>query len=181
MLLRWALTAILMLLWSAATAQESAAEEYRVRVTTKSGNHIRGILNEVTDEYLYVGYLDSRPHHRSEKIPLRVIHKAVIRYKRSKHTLEGAVVGVGLAAFLTIQSSNRNGFRSPVVYGLNLVIAAGAGAAIGAIIGRNIGSISRRTIRPIGQTPDEAAESLRRQLKPFTYEYQNDILNRVPQ
>ena len=166
---------------SVTLAQKLAVEEYRVRVVTKGGNHVRGILDEVTNEYLYVAYMNSRPHHRSAKIPLALIRKVVIRYNRRKNTLEGAVVGGALVGFLTIRSSKKNGFRSPIVYGLNLAIAVGAGAGLGALIGSHIGPSSRRTIRPFGQTPDESTESLRRQLQPFTYGYQNDVLNRVPQ
>lgn len=161
-------------------AQELKVAEYRARVLTKSGNRLRGILDEVTNEYLYVDHLNARSRHGNGKIPLATIRKVVIRYNQRKNTLEGAIVGGGLAGFLTIQSSKRNGFRSPVIYGLNLAIAVGGGAAIGALVGKNIGPISRRTIRPFGQTPDQSAESLRRQLEPFTYSYQNDVLNRVP-
>lgn len=182
MMRRSLLTTLIMMSFSVATiAQELEVVEYRARVLTKGGNRLRGILEEVTGEYLYVDYLNSKSHHRSGKIPLTSIRKVVIRYNRRRSTLEGAIVGGGLAAFATIRSSKKNGFRSPVVYGLNLAIAVGAGAGIGALIGRNIGPAARKTIRPFGQTPDEAAESLRRQLKPFTYTYQNDVLNRVPQ
>ena len=166
---------------SVTLAQKLAVEEYRVRVVTQGGNRFRGMLDDITDQYLYVEYANSIPHNRSAKIPLTLIRKVTIRYNRRKHTFEGALIGGGLAGFFTIRSSNKNGFRSPVVYGLNLAVAVGGGAGIGALIGRKIGPISRKTIRPFGRTPDEMAESLRRQLTPFTYEYQNDVLNRVPQ
>ena len=162
-------------------AQKFSVETYKVRVVTQGGNRFRGVLDDVTDQYLYVEHAHSMPHNRSAKIPLTLIRKVTIRYNRRKHTLEGALVGGGVAGFFTIRSSKKNGFRSPVVYGLNLAVAVGGGAGIGALIGRKIGPISRKTIRPFGRTPDEAAESLRRQLTPFTYEYQNDVLNRVPQ
>lgn len=91
-------------------------------------------------------------------------------------------MGGGLAAFLIIRSSQRNGFRSPILYGVNLVMGAGAGAAAGALVGHSIGSVSAKTIRPFRNETDAGSnESLRRQLEPFTYSYQNDVLNRVPQ
>ena len=165
--------------WAAASAQKRVAEEFRGRVITKGGNQLRGILREVTDEYLYMDYINSRPYHRSEKIPLSVIRKVLVRPNRH-NTLEGGILGGSLAAYLTIRSSTKNGFRSPVVYALNLALAVGGGAAIGAIIGRNIRPLLPRTIRPYGQTPEEAVKSLRLQLEPLSYANQTDILNRVP-
>ena len=182
-MLRYLVLAVTLVLSCCASiaAQKFSVETYKARVVTQGGNRFRGVLDDVADGYLYIDYTNSRPHHRSEKILLVLIRKVTIRYNRRKSTLEGAIVGGGLAGFFTIRSSKKNGFRSPIVYGLNLVIAVGGGAAIGALIGRNIGPLTRKTIQPFGQTPDEMAESLRRQLKPFTFEYQNDVLNRVPQ
>ena len=106
----------------------------------------------------------------------------IIRQNRRRNTLEGAVVGAGLTSFLIVQSSKRSGFRSPVLYGLNLLMGAAAGAAAGALVGHSIGSVSARIIRPLGRGSTETInESLRRQLTPFTYTYRNDVLNRVPQ
>jgi hypothetical protein len=174
----WLLTALVVVSFlSSASAQKLVAEEFRVRVVTKSGKPVRGILREVTDEYLYLYH--PRPSHRSEEIPLNAIRKVLVRSNR-RNTIEGGILGGSLAAFLTIRSSKRNGFRSPVVYALNLAIAVGSGAGIGAIIGRNIRPLTPRTIRSYGQTPEEAAKSLRLQLEPLTYANQTEILNRVP-
>lgn len=164
-----------------AVAQKRPVETYKARVVTIGGNRFRGVLDDVTDQYLYLDYEGAGRRGLTDRIPLTQIRKVAIRYNRRRNTLEGTIVGGGLAAFLTIRSSKKNGFRSPVLYSLNLAIAVGGGAGIGALIGRNIGPTSRKTIRSFGQTPDEAAESLRRQLEPFTYTYQNDVLNRVPQ
>ena len=182
-MLRYPVLIVTLILSCSATvaAQKFSVETYRVRVVTQGGNRFRGVLNDVTDQHLYVEHAHPIPQNRNAKIPLALIRKVTIRYNRRKSTLEGAIIGGGLAGFATIRSSKKNGFRSPVVYGLNLAIVVGAGAGIGALIGRNIGPISRKTIRPFGPTPDEMAESLRRQLAPFTFEYQNDVLNRVPQ
>ncbi|GAB3642291.1 hypothetical protein [Spirosoma arcticum] len=162
-------------------AQKFSVETYKVRIVTQAGNRFSGVLDDVTDQYLYVEHANPIPQNRTARFPLAGIRKVTVRYNRRKSTLEGAIIGGGLAGFATIRSSKKNGFRSPIVYGLNLAIVVGAGAGIGALIGRKIGPISRRMIRPFGQTPNERAESLRRQLQPFTYEYQNDVLNRVPQ
>ena len=111
MLCRSLLTVSVGLLFSANTvAQDLATGEFRARVTTKGGNHIRGILEEVTDEHLYVDHMNSGSHHGIEKIPLTVISKVALRSNRRRHTLEGAVVGGGLASFVTIQSSKKMGF-----------------------------------------------------------------------
>lgn len=176
----WLLTALVVLSFLAtASAQKFAVEEFRVRVVTKGGKQTRGILHEVTDEYVYLDYINPRPDHYREKISLGVIRKVLVRSNR-RYTLEGGLLGTGLAGFLTIRSSQKNGFRSPVVYALNLALALGGGAAIGAIIGRNVRPITPRTIRPYGQTPEEATKSLRLQLEPLAYANQINILNRIP-
>ncbi|MDB5243164.1 MAG: hypothetical protein JWP57_3789 [Spirosoma sp.] len=176
----WLLSGLVVLSFLAtASAQKFTAEEFRVRVVTKCGKQTRGILHEVTDEYLYLDYINPKRNGYSERIPLSIIRKVLVRSNR-KNTLEGGILGGGLAAFLTIRSSKKNGFHSPVVYALNLTIAVGGGAAIGAIIGRNIRPLTPRRIRPYGQTPEEAARSLRLQLEPLAYANQTNILNRIP-
>lgn len=180
-MLRYPVFTIMLLLSCSALAQKRQVETYKARVVTIGGSRFRGVLDDVTDRYLFLDYEGAGRRGLTDQIPLNQIRKVIIRHDQRKNTIEGAIVGGGLAAFATIRSSKKNGFSSPVVYGLNLAIAVGAGAGIGALIGRNIGPITRKTIRPFGQTPDEAAESLRRQLEPFTYSHQSDILNRVPQ
>lgn len=180
-MLRFSVFALVLLLSCSALAQKRPVETYKARVVTIGGNRLRGILDDVTDQYLFLDYEGAGRRGLPDRIPLTQIRKVVIRHNQRRNTIEGAIVGGGLAAFATIRSSKKNGFRSSVVYGLNLAMAVGAGAGIGALIGRNIGPIARKTIRPFGQTPDETDESLRRQLKPFTYSHQSDILNRVPQ
>ena len=175
------LTVLLLFACSAVTiAQTSAVEEYRVRVVTNEGNTTHGILDDVTDQYLYVNYVNARAYHRSEKIPLTAIRKVVVRSNKRK-TIEGAVVGAGIVSFLSVESAKKNGFRSPVIFGLNVVLAAAVGAAAGALVGRAIRPVGHKTIRPYGRTPDEIANSLRLQLEPFSLANQNNILNRMPQ
>lgn len=179
MLRRSAFIAILLLFgYVRAAAQDQSVESYDVRVSTQNGKRFRGVLYAVQEQDLY---LDSKQSNRQYRIPLALVRKVVIRYKRRRSTIEGALVGGGLLAFLTIRSSRKNPFRSPALYGVNLLLSTASGAAAGAIIGRNIGPQARKTIRPFGQTPDQLIESLRGQLDPFTYIHQSDILNRVPQ
>lgn len=178
MLRHSAFLAILLLFgYVRAAAQEQSVESYDVRVSTQTGKRFHGILYAVQEHDLY---LDDKHTNRQYRIPLTLIRKVVIRYKRRRSTLEGGVVGGSLLAFLAIRSSRQNPFRSPALFGVNLLFATAAGAATGALIGRNIGPQARKTIRPFGQTPEQIAESLRGQLDPFTYTRQNDVLNRVP-
>ena len=175
------LAALLFFPCAAATvAQQPAVEEFRVRVITNDGHHVHGILDDVTDQHLYVDCVNARSYHRSEKIPLTAIRRAIIRSNRRK-TLEGPLVGAAITSFLSIDSGRKNGFRSPVIFGLNVVLAAAVGAAAGALVGRAIRLTGHKTIRPFGRTPEEIANSLRLQLEPFSLANQNTILNRMPQ
>lgn len=175
-----ALTVILTLYGCVVVVAQSI-EVYKAKIVTTDGRRIRGTLDDVTDQYLYVNRANASYYRRREEISLAKIRKVIIRQNRRRNTLEGAVVGAGLTSFLLIQSSKKSGFRSPVLYGLNLIMGATAGAAAGALIGHSIGSVSARVIRPLGRGSAETVnESLRRQLQPFTYSYQNDLLNRLP-
>jgi hypothetical protein len=162
------------------SGQPRSIENVRAHIITNGGNHLRGTLNDVSNEYLYVEPTGPRLSYRLERIPLSAIRKVVVRFKRRTSTVEGAVVGGGLLAFITIRSSQRNPFRSPVLFGINLAASTAVGAAGGALLGSAIGPRTRKTIRPFGQTTEQSVEQLRRQLEPFTYTYQSDILNRIP-
>jgi hypothetical protein len=178
MLCRSVFVMLLLLVGCTSTnGQRQPTETYVAKVSMLNGKRFLGTLYAVQEHDLY---LDDIHSNRQYRIPLTLIRKVVIRYKRRRSTLEGGVVGGGLLAFLTIRSSRQNPFRSPALSSVNLLFATAAGAAAGALIGRNIGPQTRKTIRPFGQTPEQLAESLRGQLDPFTYSRQSDELNRVP-
>jgi hypothetical protein len=160
-----------------AMAQDQSVEFYDVRVSTQNGKHLRGVLYDVTERDIL---LNNQQSGMKYIIPLTLVRKVVVRFKRRKSTLEGAIVGGGLLAFFTIRSSKENPFRSSVLYGVNLLAATAAGAAAGGLLGSAIGPQNRRTIRPFGQTRERIIESLRGQLEPFTFSHQSDVLNRVP-
>ncbi len=163
----------------AAFAQKSAIEVYRVRIVTREGRNVHGVLDTVTDHDLSVNDLNSRQRHRQTRIALTNISKVVIRSDR-RHTLEGALVGGAVFAFLSLESGRKTPFRSPILFGINVALTTAVGAGAGALIGKNVRPVGHRTVRPLGQTPDEAVENMRRQLEPFSYSRQNDILNQVP-
>lgn len=168
---------LLLFCYVSATAQNQSVEFYNVRISTQDGRHFRGVLYDITERDLL---LNNRESGNRYAIPLVLVRKVVVRFKRRKSTLEGAIVGGGLLAFFTIRSSKQTPFRSSVLFGVNLLASTAAGAAAGALIGSAIGPQNRRTIRPFGQTPEQITESLRGQLDPFTYTHQSDVLNRVP-
>lgn len=179
MLCRSVFVMILLLVgYTGANGQNQSVETYEAKVNLLNGKRFYGRLYTVQEQDLY---LDDKHSNKQYRLPLTLIRKVVIRFKRRRSTLEGGVVGGSLLAFLAIRSARKNPFRSPALFGVNLLFATAAGAAAGALIGRNIGPQARKTIRPFGQTPDQIAESLRGQLDPFTYTRQSDVLNRVPQ
>lgn len=163
----------------AVVGQSPAIELYRVKVVTVAGNRLRGILDDVSASELLIGD-DDHDRRLGEAVSLSSVRKVILkRNSRRKSAIQGAIIGGLVTGYLVVRSSKKNGFRSPVVYGINLVIATGGGVAAGAVLGYGIGPVSRRVIRPTGRDPDQAVENLRRQLDPFTYSYQNDVLNRI--
>ena len=179
------LTTVLALFVPVTTVAQSV-EVYKVSVVTKAGNRIRGPLDDVSKTHLYVGYNDpAAPWFRrsGDEVALSSIRKVVIRRQSKRRaTIQGAIVGGLITGFVVVQSAERSGFRSQVLYGLNLLMGAAGGAAAGALVGHSIGSVSAKTVRPLKRgSVDDISENLRRQLDPFTYSHQSDVLNRVPQ
>ena len=164
----------------AACAQALMLERYQVRVVTKDGVRFKGILNEVTDNDLYIDYPNQGSYYRSEQIPLADIRKLFIRRENKKNRLiTGAIIGGLIAGFLANESLQKYQPRSSVTYGLNLTFAAAGGAAIGVVLSSVIGNVSRsRVIRPLDPTHPEL--SLQHQLEPYSLRYQQDIMNNLP-
>lgn len=157
-------------------AQQPKAVVYQIKVFTKAGNHLRGILEEVTDSYLY---LRNEKRGQSGRIPFANIQKVVIRRKSKKNALiSGAIVGGLLTGYVANQSLQNNPVRGPVIYGLTLTLSAAGGAAAGLLVGSAIGNSTRRVIRPLDQNNPDL--SLFRQLQPLSWRYQQDFINRLP-
>ncbi|WP_317165888.1 hypothetical protein [Spirosoma arboris] len=150
---------------------------YQVKVVTKSAHRIRGILSEVTDSYLFLG---NEKRSREGRIPLIDIRKVVIRRRSKKNAIiSGAIIGGLATGFLATQSLQKNQASSPVTYGLTLTFAAASGAAAGLVVGSALGNLTSRVIRPADRNNPEL--SLFRQLEPFSWRYQQDLINRLPQ
>lgn len=161
-------------------AQPISAELYRVRVVTVDGKGMRGVLYDVSESHVHLVEDDKGVQYDDRLIPLADVKRVVIRRQSpGGATITGAILGGLATGFLVVQSSRKNLFRSPVLYGLNLSLAVGAGAAGGALIGHKVGNTTRRVIRPVGREYPAATESLRRQLEPFSYSYQRGVLNRL--
>ena len=157
-------------------------EIYKVKVVTQEGNRYRGVLKDVTDYYLYLDYDEISGRDFISRIPLTHIRKVVIRRNNEKDAaLTGAIVGGIAVGYLANKSIRKSPPSGPFLYGVLVTFSAAAGATGGAVVGSAFGKLKSRIVRPFGQTPDQATENLRRQLEPFTYSYQSDVLNRVPQ
>ncbi|WP_338874625.1 hypothetical protein WBJ53_03305 [Spirosoma sp. SC4-14] len=156
-------------------AQKPVIEQYRVRVITKTGQRLRGILDDVTESHLTVMY----SYVGTERVPLENVRKVVLR-RANKKTVQitGAIVGGLLVGFIANQSLENSPARSPILHGLTVVFAAAGGATGGLILSSAIGNLTSRIIRPLD--PANPDLSLRRQLEPFSIRYQQDLLNRLP-
>lgn len=157
-------------------AQKPKATLYRVTVVLKTGHRLRGLLSDVTDSYLRVGATDNN---RGGLIELATIRKVVVRRNSRKNAfISGAIVGGLLTGYVANQSLQKNQVSTPVIYGLTLTLSAAGGAAGGLLVGSLIGNISSRVIRPLDRTNPE--QILFHQLEPFTTQYQEDIINSLP-
>lgn len=150
-----------------------------MRVITKGGNRFRGVLNDVTDDYLYIEPANPKPRQRYEYIPLAAVRKVVIRRSNKKAArLTGAILGGLVIGFVANESLKKYPVRSSVSYGVTLTAAAAAGAGAGLLLGSVMGNASNRVVRPLD--PDNPEITLQRQLEPFSLRYQNEIINYRP-
>lgn len=173
----WIVLLISSSLSSSLLAQRLTVDVYRVRVTTKTGEQFRGILNDVNDTDILIGSVRNR--YREGAVPLSSIRKVAIRRINKKSAIvTGAILGGLLTGYLSNQSLQKNQPNSPVLYGLTLTFAAAGGAAGGLLVGAAVGNLTKRVIRPLGQNDPEL--SLFRQLEPFSIRYQQDFINRLP-
>src|SRR5919199_5354443 len=182
--MRYCALAFLAFLFSLPTsfAQKPKVELYLIKVVTIEGNHLKGILEDVSSTGINIGSEatgNGRIYDEGE-VPLSSVKKIVLRrHNRKRSAIQGSIIGALVLGYAVVQTSQKNGFRSPTFYGLNLGLAMIGGAGAGGLIGYHISPISRKVIRPQGRDREDANENLRRQLAPFTYSFQSDFLNRT--
>ncbi|WP_157634650.1 hypothetical protein [Spirosoma panaciterrae] len=171
-----AIDMMLVLLSYPALAQQPAETVYHIKVVTKSGEHYKGILSDVTDANVYVAY---EKRLVSGRVALTDIRKIVLRRNSKKNAMiTGAIIGGLAAGFASYNSLQRNQPSSAVNYGITLTFAATGGAAAGLLVGSGIGNLKKIVVRPAMFANPEL--SLFRQLEPFTWRYHQDIINRLP-
>ncbi len=180
--LGWLRLSILLLIPALGLAQRLAVDLHQVKVITIDGQRVDGILYDVTETALFVGYGTSAATVRppfDEGVDLVRVKKVIIRrLNKRKSVLTGAVLGGLLTVFVTNQSLQKSPPRSASLYGVSLVLGAGIGAGVGAFVGNLIGNPTRRVVRP--HDPANPSLSLYRELRPFSYQYQIDLMDRLP-
>ena len=155
-----------------AFAQPLKIATYRVKVITNSGDRFQGILEDITEDDLYLD-------HHTEDIPSASIRRVTIRRVDKRVALvTGAVIGGLITGYLANESLKSNRTSGVATYGLTLTFAAAGGAAAGLIAGAAIGNLTSRVVRPLD--PNNPGISLFRQLEPFSVRYQQDFINRLP-
>ena len=154
-------------------AQQLALDVYQARVTLQTGEHFRGLLDNVTETELYL--TNARGHPLRDPITLHQIRKIVLRRNDKKSALiTGAIIGGLAAGYVSNQSLQKNQPSSPISYGLTLTFAVAGGAAGGLLVGSAAGNLTRRVIRPQNVVNPET--SLFRQLEPFSLRYQRGFI-----
>lgn len=173
----------LILFASASTVLAQTVELYTATVVAQDGHRLRGILAGVSTTEVFIGDQPDTRLDQCESVALSAVRKVVLR--RTKHrraAVRGAVVGGIGIGLLTLESSQKNGFRSPVVYGVTLASAVVGGALAGALVGNSIGPLFSKTIRPRPRSsPDETIRGISQELRPYSVDYQQTILDRLNQ
>ncbi|WP_020596894.1 hypothetical protein [Spirosoma panaciterrae] len=158
-------------------AQKLTFDVYRARVITMTGERYRGVLEEVSDTDLRL--TSYHGNWIDEEIPLRQIRKVVIRrISKKRAIITGSIIGGLAAGFASYKSLQRNQTSNDINYGITLTFAAAGGAAAGLVVGSFINNVTGRVIRPLDITNPEL--SLYRQLEPFTYRHQQNLIKRLP-
>ncbi|WP_040005226.1 hypothetical protein [Fibrisoma limi] len=174
------LTLFLLLTGSITLAQSSEVDAYLVRVVMTNGGRLQGVLADVDETALLI---DNAPNgswqwRSGGRVPLALVRKIVLkRASNHRYTLQGAIIGGLLTGLVVVRSARKSPFRSPTLYGINLVMGIGGGAATGALLGHAVSGSGRRVIRPLKRDQADQNENLRRRLLPFTYRYQQEQLN----
>ncbi|WP_345240730.1 hypothetical protein [Nibrella saemangeumensis] len=161
-----------------------AADLYRVKITTLAGRRVVGYLYDLNNSQVL--YTRDNPN-KENLINVMVLDIRLARrvslYPQSgwfAGPLEGAVIGgIGLG-YLAFQSIQKSPPRSPVAYGLNLVLAVGGGAGLGAVAGSGIQQLTARPLfRSVVQ--EGKINELMEQLRPYSYRYQTEVIERIPE
>ena len=157
-------------------AQKLTAEDYHATVVTRQGKRIRGVLDDVTVDKVYL----TGESATLRIVPLDMIRKVVVRRDNKRPAVRtGAIIGGLVFGFFTVEGLKKNPTSNPISAGLTLLLATGTGAAVGAGAGAIVGNVASRVVRP--GTRDNQLDDLRRQLEPFSVRYQRDVLRRVNQ
>ncbi|XWW48041.1 hypothetical protein JYG30_11615 [Fibrella sp. USSR17] len=157
---------------------------YTIKVVLQNGERCRGIVGALTDQILDV---ENDPElllfpYSGQLVKLSDIKRAVIRpSSRRLPRIKGAIVGGLAGLYAGLVHAPESTFRSPTLFGLNLVLIMGTGSAAGMLTGHLIGNTKRVVIRAVGNDPVTRARQLRLQLDPYSYESQQDMIDRTEQ
>jgi hypothetical protein len=161
-----------------------AVSNYIIKVVLHNGKRYRGIVGQVTEGTLRI---EDNPEmllfpYSGATLSLSEIKRAVIRPNRRRSArIKGAIAGGLLGLYAGVVHARSNTFRSPALFGVNLALVIGVGAAAGGLTGHLIGNTKRVVIRAVGDDPTTRARQLRVQLEPYSYTHQQDMINRAGQ
>ena len=165
-------------------AQYITNDQYTINVVQTDGQRLRGFIGYLTDSTLQVYRDDDAWEYRGRDhgtVAFSDIKRVIIkRTSKRSSRIKGAIVGGVLAGFAVLTSHPRSQFRSQVITAVNVGLSVGVGVLTGTLAGHLIGNTARVVIRPVGTDPETIARSLRLQLEPFSYEYQQQLINKQP-
>ncbi|MBO0950550.1 hypothetical protein [Fibrella forsythiae] len=157
---------------------------YAIKVVLQNGERCRGTLGRLTDQILDV---ENDPElfffpYAGQLVKLSDIKRAVIRPSRRRSArIKGAIVGGLAGLYVGIVHAPLGTFRSSALFSVNLALVTGAGAAAGGLAGHLIGNTKRVVIHAAGSDPVTRERQMYLQLEPYSYENQQDMLDRAGQ
>ncbi|MEZ0609801.1 hypothetical protein ACAW74_14880 [Fibrella sp. WM1] len=178
----WALVGWLTGLSNLLLAQAHGPDVYQARVVTTTGQHVRGVLQDVDSYGVYLTKTTRNQFAPDTYIPIDQIRKVVVVRKQKKSLqVVGAAIGAVALGFVSYEALKKNPPRSDISYGLTLTFSAAAGAAIGYAVGSGANAlfdqVNRRVFRPA--YPGDST-TLVQQLQPFCERYRQELFDRKP-
>ncbi len=171
--------------WAQSSSDEPVkVTVYNIKVVLQNGERCRGIIGELTEQILDV---ENDPElflfpHSGQFVKLSDIKRAVIRPNRRRlPRIKGAIAGGLLGLYVGIVHAPLSTYRTSTLFGLNLALTTGAGAAAGMLTGHLIGNTKRVVIRAVGDDPVTRERLMYRQLAPYSYESQQEMIDRAGQ
>lgn len=171
-----------LVLWPIAhiLSQAVPREFYKIKVVLNDGQRLGSFINSMTDSTLTVSGGDGWGNIVGGTVTFTDIKRVIIkRASKKKSRTKGAIAGGLITGLVVYNNAHQNQLRSPTISVVNATLTIAVGAGLGLLAGHLIGNTSRVVVRPVGTDPETIARSIRLQLEPFSYDYQQRLMQKA--